>query len=105
MRAFPIEIDSFAKKFLMLAMITLISVGAVFAQAQSSSADLVGNVVDQSGAVVPGATVTARNSATNISKTTTSNESGEFKIIGLPPGDYEVSAEAKTFKKESNFAD
>ena len=100
MRAFPIEIDSIAKKFLMLAMITLISVGAVFAQAQSSSADLVGNVVDQSGAVVPGATVTARNSATNISKTTTSNESGEFKIIGLPPGDYEVSAEAKTFKKK-----
>ena len=99
MRAFPFEVSSIAKRFFILAMITLISVGAIFAQAQSSSADLVGTVVDPSGAVVPGATVTARNSATNISKNTTTNESGEYTIIGLPPGDYEVTAEASTFKK------
>lgn len=99
MRAFSFEANSIAKRLLMLAVITLISVGAIFAQAQASSADLVGTVVDPSGAVVPGATVTARNSATNISKTTTTNDSGEYTIIGLPPGDYEVTAEAKTFKK------
>ncbi|NJM52361.1 MAG: hypothetical protein HC846_02580 [Blastocatellia bacterium] len=99
MRAFSFEVNSIAKRLLMFAMITLISVGTIFAQAQASSADLVGTVVDPGGAVIPGATVTARSSATNISKTTTSDEGGEFKLIGLPPGDYEISAEAKTFKK------
>ena len=99
MRAFSFEVNSIAKRLLMFAMITLISVGTIFAQAQASSADLVGTVVDPSGAIIPGATVTARNSATNISKTTTTNDSGEYTIIGLPPGDYEISAEAKTFKK------
>lgn len=99
MRAFSFEVNSIVKRLLMFAMITLISVGTIFAQAQASSADLVGTVVDPSGAVIPGATVTARSSATNISKTTTSDEGGEFKLIGLPPGDYEISAEAKTFKK------
>ena len=99
MRAFPLRVNSIAKQLLLLALVTLLSVGAVFAQAQATAADLVGTVVDQTGAIVPGATVTARSSATNISKTTTSDDSGEYKLIGLPPGNYEVSAEAKTFKK------
>jgi hypothetical protein len=101
MRAFPFEISFIARRFVAVAMITLISVGAAFAQAQSSSADLVGTVVDQGGAVIPGATVTVRSSATNISKTTTSDSGGEYKIIGLPPGAYDVTVEAKSFKKSS----
>lgn len=101
MRAFPLEVNSIAKKFLMLAMITLISVGAVFAQAQSTAADLTGTVVDPSGAVVPGATVTARNSATNISKSAITDSSGEFRIVNLPPGSYEITAEAASFSKSS----
>lgn len=99
MRAFPFQMKM-AKHILMLAMITLISVGTILAQAQSSSADLVGTVVDQAGAVVPGATVTAKDAHTNISKSSVTNESGEYKIIGLPPGDYEISTEAKNFKKK-----
>lgn len=99
MRAFPLRITFIAKNLTLLVLVTLLSVAGVFAQAQASSADLVGTVVDPGGAVVPGATVTARSSATNISKTVTTDEGGEYKIIGLPPGDYEVSAEAPTFKK------
>jgi Carboxypeptidase regulatory-like domain/TonB dependent receptor len=99
MKAFPLRFNAIAKQFLMLALVTLLSVGAVFAQAQASAADLVGTVVDPSGSIVPGATVKARSSATNISKTATTDESGEYKIIGLPPGDYEITAEAKSFKK------
>lgn len=101
MRAFPLEVNSIAKRFLMLAMITLISVGAVFAQAQATAADLIGTVVDPSGAVIAGATVTARNSATNISKSAVTNENGEYKIINLPPGSYEITAEASSFSKGS----
>jgi hypothetical protein len=60
---------------------------------------LQGTVRDQSGAVVSGATVTARNPATNISKTTTTNEGGYYLIVNLAPGDYEVTVEAPNFKK------
>lgn len=70
-----------------------------FGQAQANAADLTGTVADPNGAVVPGATVSARNLATNISRTTTSGDDGTYKFIALTPGEYEVTAEAATFKK------
>jgi hypothetical protein len=73
--------------------------GVVLGQTQSNAADLRGVVRDQSGAVVSGATITARNPATNVSKTTTSNDDGSYLIVSLPPGDYEVTIEAANFKK------
>jgi len=73
--------------------------GVALAQTQSNAADLRGVVRDQSGAVVSGATITARNPATNISKTTTSNDEGSYLIVSLPPGEYEVTVEAANFKK------
>src|SRR5215212_9044389 len=99
MRAFSLRFTTVVNRLLTLAMVTLVFAGAAFAQAQASSADLNGTVTDPSGAVVPGATVTARDTATGITRSATSDESGEFKFIGLPPGEYEVTAEAKTFKK------
>ena len=68
-------------------------------QSQANSADLVGTVTDPNGAIVPGATVTARNSATSITRSVNSSDSGEYQFIALPPGDYELTAEAATFKK------
>jgi hypothetical protein len=70
-----------------------------FGQAQSNAADLQGTVKDSTGALVANASVTARNPATNISRTTTSNDEGFYRLINLPPGDYEVTVEAPTFKK------
>jgi hypothetical protein len=70
-----------------------------FGQAQSNAADLQGFVKDTTGAVVPNATVTARNPATNISRSTTSDDSGNYRIVNLPPGDYEITVEAQNFKK------
>ncbi|HEY8188819.1 MAG TPA: TonB-dependent receptor [Pyrinomonadaceae bacterium] len=77
----------------------LLGSSVVFGQAQSNASDLQGVVRDQSGAVVNGATVTARNPATNSSKTTTTNDEGAYLIVNLPPGDYEVTVEAPNFKK------
>lgn len=99
MRAFSLRFTTVVNRLLMLAMVTLICAGAALAQAQASSADLNGTVTDPSGAVVPGATVTARDTATGITRTVTTDESGEYKFIGLPPNDYEITAEARTFKK------
>ncbi len=89
----------FIGKCLVLVMIAAASAGAVFTQSQASAADLTGTVVDPNGAVVAGANVTARNAGTGIERSVTSSEDGTYRLIGLPPGEYEVTAEAPTFKK------
>ena len=70
-----------------------------FAQADSTSANLSGVVKDPAGAVVPGATITARNPATNDTRTATTNDDGFYQLLQLTPGTYEVSVEAANFKK------
>jgi hypothetical protein len=68
-------------------------------QAQANAADLQGTVTDASNALVPNATVTARNLATNLSRNAVTNDQGLYRIIALPPGDYEITVEAPNFKK------
>src|SRR5688572_19200869 len=69
---------------------------AVFAQ--TGAASLTGIVTDQSGAAIPGATVTATNQATNVAYTAVSNEAGNYTITSLPVGSYIVKAELSSFK-------
>src|SRR5262245_23113864 len=82
-----------------LITILLLCANVAFGQAQSNAADLQGTVRDAAGAVVPNATVTARNPATNLSRNTTTNDEGFYRIVNLPPGDYEITVEAPNFKK------
>ena len=79
--------------------VLLLSANAAFGQAQANAADLQGTVKDSTGAVVPNANVTARNPATNVSRTVTTNDEGFYRIVAVPPGDYEVTVEAPNFKK------
>jgi carboxypeptidase family protein/TonB-dependent receptor-like protein len=60
---------------------------------------IAGTVRDPSGAVVTGAKVVARSNATDYRRSVTTNESGEFLVPLLPPGNYEVSIEASGFRK------
>ncbi|MDQ6786874.1 MAG: carboxypeptidase-like regulatory domain-containing protein [Acidobacteriota bacterium] len=99
MKARPLAFAAIAERISMLALMMFFCAAAVFAQAQASTADLRGTIVDPNGAVVPGANVTARNAATGITRTVVSNDEGVYQIFSLPPGEYEVSAEAATFKK------
>src|SRR6266851_1847338 len=66
--------------------------------AQTGAASLTGIVSDQSGATVPGATVTATNQATNVAYTGVSNEAGNYTLTSLPLGTYVVKAELSGFK-------
>ena len=59
---------------------------------------ITGEVRDSTGGVVPGATVTVVNKATNATRTTTSNEVGLFDFPALPPGAYTVTTELAGFK-------
>ena len=67
--------------------------------AQVTTADITGRVLDQNGAAVANATVTARNTGTGQTRTTQTNEDGNFNISELTPGTYEVTVEAPNFSK------
>jgi len=82
-----------------LLAILLLSTSAALGQAQSNAADLQGTVRDAAGAVVPSANVTVRNPGTNVTRNTTTNDEGFYRIINVPPGDYEITVEASNFKK------
>ena len=58
-----------------------------------------GTVTDTSGAVVPAAKVTVKNSATNLERTATTDEEGFYTVTNLPVGTYTVSVEQTNFKK------
>ncbi len=66
---------------------------------QATTAELSGTVQDASGAVVPGAQVTANNIATNIAHSTVSEKNGEYVLGQLPPGDYTITVDANGFSK------
>jgi hypothetical protein len=68
-------------------------------QAQVASAELTGNVLDSSGAAIPGATVTATNVDTGIAHTTASEKGGDYVLTSLPPGNYTLTVEAPGFSK------
>ena len=65
--------------------------------AQVDTGVIAGTVVDTSGAVVPEASVTAKNLATGVERTVQTNSSGQYSIPALPPGQYEVSVKSAHF--------
>ena len=67
------------------------------AHAQFDVGDLVGTIHDQSGAAVPGATITVTNNATNITATATSNSNGDYEVPSLHAGVYTISAKATNY--------
>src|SRR5206468_12137841 len=70
---------------------------AVHAQAVKGA--LLGNITDEGGLAVPGATVTITETSTNISYSTVTNESGNYSFPNLKDGTYRVVAELTGFKK------
>ena len=71
------------------------------AQARLTGADLQGTIKDESGAVVPGATVRATNLATNISRTVVSDGRGTYYIGALPPGTYRITVNLSGFATQT----
>src|SRR6185503_186586 len=67
--------------------------------AQQETATITGSVKDQSGAIVPKATVTVTNTQTNISVKTEADDTGFYTIPSLRPGEYSVTAESAGFQK------
>lgn len=82
---------------LIVAVLLGLTLGSPGLSAQTS-ATLAGRVHDSSGAVVPGATVSARHLARGLERTAITDSDGRFVIAGLPAGPYDVRAELAGFK-------
>lgn len=91
---------SLSKIVLLLALVCMAGVVPVFAQASGSTAELRGQVTDPNGALVPGATVTLTDVGKGTSRTATTDESGQYIFIAVPPSDYQLKVEASA----RNFA-
>ncbi|PYQ15088.1 MAG: hypothetical protein DMF80_10570 [Acidobacteria bacterium] len=81
------------------AALTMIALGAIplHAQSQATTGVIEGTVVDESGASVPGATVTLKNTATNFERVVSTNADGRFRGLLLPLGPYRVTVTMSGF--------
>ena len=75
----------------------LVAGGASHAFAQGFQGGVRGAIKD-SGGVIPGADVTLTNEATNVSRSTTSNDAGEYNFPNLAPGTYTLKASLQGYK-------
>src|SRR5437870_1564853 len=68
------------------------------ANAQISQAALQGTIKDNTGAVIPGATITIKNKGTAAVRSITSDTSGQYAISNLDPAEYTLSVNFRGFK-------
>src|SRR5258707_1034215 len=69
--------------------------------ALAQNAQITGSVKDSSGAIIPGATVTARNVDTGLTRVAVTDGSGEYRLPSLTPGRYSVATELSGFSTET----
>ena len=80
----------------LFAMMSICGSIVVFAQ---DTASITGTVTDSSGAAVPKAEVVVSSAERGITRTTPTNETGDFLVAGLPAGPIDVTVTASGFKK------
>ncbi|MGC1783972.1 MAG: TonB-dependent receptor [Acidobacteriaceae bacterium] len=86
----------------MLMVIGLLFLAAICVRPAFSQAvygTIYGTVADSTGAVIPGATITVTDISKNVSVTTTTNASGDYRVEHLIPDTYRVEAAAQGFNK------
>jgi len=81
------------------ALLSVVLVSPAFAQSQAANGSIEGTVVDASGAVLPGVTVTVTGVDTGVTRSLTTNENGIYRAPLLPLGTYTVVAELQGFRR------
>ena len=82
-----------------LAALCAVLGGAIFGIAQSDRGTITGTITDPSAAVLPGVSIIATNTQTGLKYETISTETGNYSIVQLPAGVYDVMVELPGFKK------
>jgi Carboxypeptidase regulatory-like domain/TonB dependent receptor-like, beta-barrel len=83
-----------------LMIIAVLSLGLP-ARAQQTESRLVGRLVDQSNAALPGVTVTVTSKQTGVQRTAVSSEDGSYAVTNLGPGTYSVQFELSGFATQT----
>src|SRR5580704_1522557 len=91
----------FARRII-VCLAALLILAAIPVAAQLPTGTILGAVRDASGASIPGAMVTLRNTDTNLTKTATTEVDGSYRFPELPVGHYEIKAEAPGFRTETH---
>ena len=81
----------------LLLLLSLVFAGTEGGLAQATSGMILGQVLDSSGAAIPGAAVTVTNVATAEAKNVETDASGNYQVVYLIPGRYEVAAQKTGF--------
>ena len=84
-----------------LLVVIALAISASSTLAQSATGQIVGKVTDPNGAVVSGATVTAKSLDTGRETSATSDDQGGYTITALQPGLYDVTVQSGSFKPRS----
>lgn len=84
---------------LLFVFVALIAWAPCSSLAQGLFGTITGSVFDATGAMIPGATVTITNTATNVTASVKTNGEGEFTVTSLNPGSYRVVGVAQGFKR------
>ncbi|MFZ0139246.1 MAG: carboxypeptidase regulatory-like domain-containing protein [Candidatus Sulfotelmatobacter sp.] len=95
-------LETMSRKTICLRTVCLVTISLLLPAllpAQGASGRILGRVADPTGAVLSGAKVTLTNQATAISRDATTNESGDYSFVEVPPGTYTVQFELTGFKK------
>jgi hypothetical protein len=86
------------KALSLFVLVAIIGASSTLRAQTGGEGAIAGTVTDSTGAAIPNATVTATNTATNVSETRTTSGSGAYTIAPLPPGEYSVTVTASGFK-------
>ena len=90
MRIRHLMFSSLFARLLLSCAVLCLSGGPAWAQS-AGSGTIAGTVTDQSGAVVPNVTATLTDTATNISRTTVTNDAGRYVFVNVEPGMYDMN--------------
>lgn len=87
--------SNFLTSMVLACAVALLAAPVVFGQADTGLIE--GTVMDSSGGILPGASVTAKNVATGMTRADTTSVNGGYRLSALPPGVYNVTAELSGF--------
>src|SRR6478672_7357624 len=84
----------------LLPTLTIILLASSFGRLQADvTGSILGTVRDPTGAIVSGATVKATHLSTNETRTTSSDDTGAYRILALPVGRYSIEVTQPGFRK------
>ena len=79
----------------------LLTATATTAFSQQTTGTVMGRVLDEQKAAIPGATITVKSASTGFMRSEISDVGGLYRITGLPVGNYAVAIEMSGFQTQS----